>query len=128
MTDDLTERGMRIRREILGQAHVERALAAESELDRDFQHLITAYAWGAVWGRNGLELKTRHLLTLALLAALGREPELAKHQAATANTRVTQAEIREVFMQVAVYAGVPAANSAFRIAKQVFEEPPKKGE
>ncbi|RDI94676.1 4-carboxymuconolactone decarboxylase [Meiothermus sp. QL-1] len=120
--DDRFERGLQIRRAVLGEAHVARAQARATSLDADFQRFITEYAWGAVWGREGLERKTRHLLTLALLAALGHEHELALHLRATAHTGVSLEEVREVFLQVAVYAGVPAANRAFAIAKEVFEE------
>jgi 4-carboxymuconolactone decarboxylase len=121
VADELYERGLAVRRAVLGPAHVERALAAASELDRDFQEYITRSAWGEIWARPGLTRATRHLLTIAMLAALDRQEELGMHLAATANTGVTLAEVKEVLMQVAVYAGVPAANSAFRTAKRVFE-------
>jgi 4-carboxymuconolactone decarboxylase len=111
------DEGMRVRREVLGDAHVERSLANVTDLDRDFQRFITEYAWGGVWARPGLDRKTRHLITIAILAALGRE-ELALHLRATANTGVSTDELREVFMHVAVYAGVPAANHAFGVAKR----------
>ncbi|MBO1437406.1 4-carboxymuconolactone decarboxylase [Meiothermus sp. CFH 77666] len=120
--DDSFERGLEIRRAVLGADYVAQAQARTSPFDADFQRFITEYAWGQVWGREGLERKTRHLLTLALLAALGHEHELALHLRATAHTGVSQAEVCEVLMQVAVYAGVPAANRAFAIAKEVFEE------
>lgn len=120
--DDSFERGLEIRRAVLGADYVAQAQARTSPFDADFQRFITEYAWGQVWGREGLERKTRHLLTLALLAALGHEHELALHLRATAHTGVSKAEVCEVLMQVAVYAGVPAANRAFAIAKEVFEE------
>lgn len=116
------ETGMKIRRQVLGDAHVDRAEANKTDFDADFQHFITETAWGSVWSRPGLERKTRHLLTIAMLAALGKENELAMHIRATANTGVSADELKEVFHQVAVYAGVPAANSAFAIAKKVYAD------
>ena len=118
MTESRYEAGMRVRREVLGDAHVERALAGETPLDGDFQRYITESAWGAVWARPGLDRRTRSLLTIAMLAALGREHELALHLRATRNTGVDADEVAEALLQVAVYAGVPAANSAFAIAKR----------
>ena len=122
MSEQKFEQGMKIRREVLGDAHVDRAEANKTEFDADFQRFITETAWGAVWSRPGLDRHTRHLLTIGLLAALGREHELAMHLRATKNTGVTPDEVKEVLLQVAVYAGVPAANSAIAIAKQVFSE------
>ena len=113
---------MKVRRAVLGDAHVERAEADRTSFDADFQRFITETAWGSVWARPGLDHRTRHLVTLAMLAALGKEHELAMHIRATQNTGVTQEELKEVFMQVAVYAGVPAANTAFSIAKSVYAE------
>jgi 4-carboxymuconolactone decarboxylase len=122
MDDKTFEQGMKVRRAVLGDAHVDRAEANKTPFDTDFQRFITETAWGAVWSRPGLDLRTRHLLTLAMLAALGNEHELAMHVRATQNTGVTQEELKEVFMQVAIYAGVPAANTAFSIAKSVYAE------
>jgi 4-carboxymuconolactone decarboxylase len=122
MTDDTYHRGMQLRRAVLGDAHVDRAAAAQTAFDADFQAFITETAWGSVWARPGLDLRTRHLLTLALLAALGRENELALHLRSIANTGVTQDEVKELLLHVAVYAGVPVANSAFAVAKKVFAE------
>lgn len=119
---DRFERGMMTRRAVLGDAHVDRAEALMTELDRDFQRFITEYAWGELWQREGLDLKTRHLITIALMAALGKEHELAMHIRATANTGVTPEEVREAFHQVAVYAGLPAANAAFATAKRVYAQ------
>jgi len=119
---DKFEQGMKVRREVLGDAHVDRAEANKTDFDADFQQFITETAWGAVWSRPGLERKTRHLLTIGLLAALGKEAELAMHLRATPNTGVTPDEVKEVLLQVAVYAGVPTANSAFAIAKKVYAE------
>ena len=124
---DSFERGMKTRREVLGDAHVERAQAQTTPFDADFQRFITEYAWGELWTRGGLERRTRHLLTLAILAALGHEHELAMHVRATAHTGVSPEEVREVFHQVAVYAGVPAANRAFAVAKRVYAEMEREG-
>jgi 4-carboxymuconolactone decarboxylase len=122
MSDQKFEQGMKIRREVLGNRHVDRAEANKTPFDADFQRFITETAWGSVWSRPNLDRKTRHLLTIAMLAALGKENELAMHIRATENTGVTSEEIKEVFHQVAVYAGIPAANSAFAIAKKVYAE------
>ena len=122
MSENKFEQGMKVRRAVLGEAHVERAEANKTAFDEDFQQYITEAVWGSVWTRPGLDRKTRHLLTIAMLAALGREHELAVHLRAIQNTGVTQEEVKEVLLQVAVYAGVPAANSAIAIAKGVFEE------
>ena len=111
---------MRIRRTVLGDEHVDRAEADKTDFDADFQRFITEGAWGSVWARPGLDIRQRHLLTLALLAGLGKEEELAMHLKATQNTGVSLDEIKETFLQVAVYAGVPAANRAFAIAKRVL--------
>lgn len=122
MSDQKFEQGMKIRREVLGDRHVDRAEANKTPFDADFQRLITETAWGTVWARPNLDRKTRHLLTIAILAALGKETELAMHIRATENTGVTAEAVQEVLLQVAVYAGVPAANSGFTIAKQVYAE------
>ena len=114
--------GMRVRREVLGDAHVDRAQARQTSLDADFQRLITEMAWGTLWARPDLDRRTRSLITIAILAALGRADELALHIRATENTGVTASEIAETLMHVAIYAGVPAANHAIKIAKQVFEQ------
>jgi len=119
---DLFQKGMEMRRSVLGAEHVARAEANKTEFDGDYQRFITETAWGAIWTRPGLDRKTRHLVTIAMLAALGRQEELALHIRATRNTGVTPEEVREVLLQVAVYAGVPAANSAFATAKRVYSE------
>lgn len=116
------EAGMTVRREVLGDAHVDRAEARKTAFDADFQQLITEVAWGSVWARPGLDRKTRHLLTIAMLATLGKENELAMHIRATHNTGVSAEELKEVLLQVAVYAGVPAANTAFAVAKEILGE------
>jgi 4-carboxymuconolactone decarboxylase len=107
---------------VLGAEHVERAEADKTEFDADYQRYITENAWGTIWARPGLDKKTRHMLTIAMLAALGKNDELAMHIRATRNTGVTQEELREVLLHVSVYAGVPAANSAFAIAKRIYQE------
>jgi 4-carboxymuconolactone decarboxylase len=113
---------MKVRRKVLGDAHVDRASASATPFDADFQQFITETAWGDVWSRPGLDHRTRHLITLAVLAALGREAELELHVRATRNTGVTPDELKEVLLHVAVYAGVPAANSAFAAAKRVYAQ------
>jgi 4-carboxymuconolactone decarboxylase len=118
------ERGMRVRREVLGDEHVERALARQTDVDAGFQRFITEVAWGTLWARPTLDRRTRSLLTIALLAALGRHEELALHLRASRTIGVAQEEIAEALMHVAVYAGVPAANSAFALAKRVLEQAP----
>ncbi len=119
---DKFEQGMKIRRSVLGNAHVDRAEANKTPFDADFQQFITETAWGTVWSRPGLDRKTRHLLTIAMMAALGKEHELALHIRATQNTGVTPDEVKEVLLQVAIYAGVPAANTAMAIAKRIYQE------
>lgn len=120
--DDHFAQGMKIRRSVLGNAHVDRAEANKTDFDADFQRYITETAWGTVWARPGLTRKTRHMLTLAILAALGKEHELTLHMRATQNTGVMPDDVKEIFHQVAVYAGVPAANTAFNIAKAIYRE------
>ena len=114
----LFDQGMTIRRAVLGDNHVDSATARMSDFDKDFQSFIVEGAWGSVWSRPGLSRRERSMITLALLAALGHEDEFAMHVRATVNTGATPEDIKEALMHVAVYAGVPAANSAFRIAKQ----------
>lgn len=121
MTESRFDTGMRVRKEVLGSEHVERAQARATEFDADFQRFITETAWGSVWARPDLDRRTRSLVTVAILAALGRE-ELALHLRASQNIGVDPREIAEVLLHVAVYAGVPAANSAFATAKNVFEQ------
>ena len=122
MNEDKLNRGMAVRRAVLGSAHVDRAEANKTPFDADFQQFITETAWGNIWSRPGLDRKTRHLLTIAMMAALGKEHELAMHIRATSNTGVTPEEVKEVLLQVAIYAGIPAANTAMTIAKQVYAE------
>jgi 4-carboxymuconolactone decarboxylase len=113
---------MQVRREVLGDAHVDRAVANTTEFTAGFQDFITRYAWGELWARPGLSRPQRSMVTLALLAGLGRHEELAMHVRAAIRNGVTAAEISEVLLHVAVYAGVPAANSAFVIADKTIKE------
>jgi 4-carboxymuconolactone decarboxylase len=122
MTDDSYEAGMRIRREVLGDAHVDRAVEGTTEFTAPFQDFITRYAWGSVWTREELDRRTRSAVTLAVLTALGRENELAMHLRAARTNGLTRQEISEVLLHTAVYAGVPAANAAFAIAQRVLAE------
>jgi 3-oxoadipate enol-lactonase/4-carboxymuconolactone decarboxylase len=121
---DLATTGARVRAEVLGAEHVARATAAITALDRDFQAYITRAAWGSVWARPHFDRRTRSIVTVALLAGLGHEHELALHIRAMKHTGASQADLTELLLHVAVYAGVPAANTAFRVAKQVAEESP----
>jgi 3-oxoadipate enol-lactonase/4-carboxymuconolactone decarboxylase len=121
---ELAAAGLRVRTEVLGAAHVARATAAVTDLDRDFQAYITRAAWGGVWARPHFDRRTRSIITVGVLAALGREHELALHLRAMKNTGASAADISELMLHVAVYAGVPAANAALRVAKQVAEESP----
>ena len=122
MTESRYDMGLNARKEVLGSEYVERSLARATEFDADFQRFITETAWGSVWSRPGLDRRTRSLVTIAILAALDRE-ELALHlRAAIENVGVEPREISEMLLHVAVYAGVPAANSAFAIAKKILEQ------
>ena len=116
------EAGMATRRSVLGDAHVNRASAAMTAFDEPFQTFITEGAWGSVWSRPNLTKRERSIVTLALLAALGHDEEVAMHTRATANTGATPEDIREALLHVAVYAGVPAANQAFKIVKKTYAE------
>ena len=114
--------GLTVRRSVLGDPHVDRSEDAVTDFDRPFQELITEAAWGTVWARPGFSKRERSIVTLALLAALGHDEEVAMHVRATANTGASRDDICEAFLHVAIYAGVPAANRAFRIAKEVFSD------
>ena len=116
--DDRYDTGMKTRREVLGDEHVDRSLARRTPFDAVFQRYITEAAWGSVWSRPDLDRRTRSLITVSILAALGRTEELALHLRATRNTGVEPREIAEALMHVAVYAGIPAANTAFAIARR----------
>jgi 3-oxoadipate enol-lactonase/4-carboxymuconolactone decarboxylase len=113
---------MRVRREVLGDEHVDAAVARTTDFTRDFQDLITRYAWGEIWARPGLDRKTRSCMTLIALVALGRDDELAMHVRAALRNGLTPDEIKEVLLHSAIYCGVPAANSAFAIAQKVLDE------
>jgi 4-carboxymuconolactone decarboxylase len=116
------DKGLAIRRAVLGSEYVDKSIAAADDFTRPLQEIVTQYCWGEVWGRPNLERKTRSLLNLAMLSALNRPHEVKLHVRGALNNGVTQDEIREVFLQVAIYCGVPAAMDSFRIAKEVFKE------
>jgi len=115
------DKGMAVRRAVLGDAHVDRSVANRNEFNGEFQELITRYAWGEIWTRPGLPRHTRSLLTIMAMVALNREAELKLHLRAAANNGVTRDEIKEVLLQAAIYCGVPAANSAFHMAQEIFD-------
>jgi 4-carboxymuconolactone decarboxylase len=119
---DRYEAGMKVRRAVLGDAHVDRSLSSRNAFNEEFQDLITRYAWGEVWTRPGLPRHTRSLVTLALMIALNRGDEFRMHVRAAANNGVTRDEIKEVLLQCAIYCGVPAANAAFHLAQDAFAE------
>lgn len=120
MDQDLYERGLNNRKEVLGAAHVERSFATADAFSKPYQDLVTEYCWGAIWDRPGLPRKTRSLLNLAMLTALNREEEFKLHVRAAFRNGVTKDEIGEVLLQTMIYCGVPAANSAFKQAREVF--------
>jgi 4-carboxymuconolactone decarboxylase len=115
-------KGMEVRRAVLGSTHVDRAQGNLNEFNSEFQNLITRYAWGEIWTRPGLPRHTRSLLTIAMMVALNREEELKLHLRAASNNGVSRDEIKEVLLQAAIYCGVPAANSAFHMAQEVFRQ------
>jgi 4-carboxymuconolactone decarboxylase len=114
--------GMKVRRAVLGDSHVDKAQATKDSFSEPFQDLITRYAWGEIWSRPGLSRHTRSLLTLSMMIALNRGDEFRMHVRAALNNKVTREEIQEVLLQSAIYCGVPAANAAFHIAQEVFAE------
>jgi 4-carboxymuconolactone decarboxylase len=122
VSDSAYERGMRVRREVLGDEHVDAAIERTTEFTADFQELITRYAWGEIWTRPGLDRRTRSAITMTALIALGRFEELAMHVRAARRSGLSDDEIKEVLLQSAVYCGVPAANSAFAVASRVLAE------
>jgi 4-carboxymuconolactone decarboxylase len=122
LTDEAYERGMRVRREVLGDAHVDEAVARTTAFTADFQDLITRYAWGEIWSRNGLDRRMRSAITLTALIALGRMDELPMHVRAAQRNGLSEDEIKEVLLHSAVYCGVPAANTAFAVTAQVLAE------
>ena len=121
-TTELFDRGLKVRREVLGTEYVDAALEGASPFTGDFQTFVTECAWGSVWARPGLDRKTRSMLTIAMLAALGQHEELKLHLRATQRTGVSREEVKEILLQAAVYAGVPAANSAFHHAEVVWRQ------
>ena len=121
-TLSLYEKGMKTRRAVLGNAHVDRAEANKSDYDKDFQTYITNSAWGAIWSRPHLTKRERSMITIAVLATLGHEEEVAMHIRATKNTGATMKDIKEVLLHIGVYAGVPVSNNAYKIAKKVYAE------
>jgi 4-carboxymuconolactone decarboxylase len=123
MTDPLYEQGMEVRRAVLGDEHVDAAIARTTPFTEDYQRFITRYAWGEIWTRPGLDRRTRSCITLTALVALNRMDELAMHVRAALRNGLTREEIGEVLLQTAVYCGVPAANSAFAVAQRVLDEP-----
>jgi 4-carboxymuconolactone decarboxylase len=122
VTDDAHERGMKVRREVLGDAHVDDALARTTDFTADFQDLITRYAWGEIWTRPGLDRRTRCIIALTALVAAGRVDELPMHVRAALRLGLSEDEIKEVLLQTAVYCGVPAGNTAFAVAARVLDE------
>ncbi len=122
MSDPTYDRGMEVRRAVLGDAHVDRAIGRTNDFTADFQNLITRYAWGEIWSRPGLDRRMRSAITLTALVALNKPEELAMHLRAALRNGLTPDEINEILLQSAIYCGVPAANSAFAIAQEVLEE------
>src|SRR5215813_4520181 len=116
------QQGMKVRREVLGDVHVDQALKNRSDFNEAFQNLITRYAWGEIWSRPGLPRETRSMITLAMMVALNRTDELKMHLRAAMSLGLTKDQIQEVLLQTAIYCGVPAANSAFHVAEEVFAE------
>ena len=127
MADEMFERGLAVRKEVLGAEHVERSLAGADDFSRPYQEAVTDYCWGAIWNRPGLDRRTRSLLNLAMLTALNREDEFRLHVRAAFRNGVTKDEIREVLLQAMIYCGVPAANSAFKQAREVFAAMEREG-
>lgn len=122
MTDDLFERGLKIRKEVLGAEHVEKSLASADEFTQPMQDLVTRYCWGEVWNRPGLDKQQRSMINLAMISALNRPHELRLHVRGALNNGLSRETIREILLQVAIYCGVPAAIDSFRTAREVFEE------
>jgi alkylhydroperoxidase/carboxymuconolactone decarboxylase family protein YurZ len=123
MSDDLLQLGKEIRAEVIGRERSEGALAAATEFDRPFQELALKYCWGEIWGRPGLDRRTRSIVNLSMLSAMGKPNELKIHVRGALTNGVTKAEVQEVFLQLCIYAGVPTAGEAFKVAKEVFAEP-----
>jgi 4-carboxymuconolactone decarboxylase len=122
MTDELFERGLKTRKEVLGNEYVEKSLAAADEFTQPLQELVTRYCWGDVWNRPGLDKQQRSMINLAMITALNRPHELKLHVRGALNNGLSRETIREILLQTAVYCGVPACIDAFRVAREVFEE------
>ena len=122
MNKELFEKGLKIRRGVLGAKHVDKSMAAADDFSRPLQELVTEYCWGEIWSRPGLDRRTRSMINLAMLTALNRPHEVKLHVRAALNNGLSKAEIREVFLQAMIYCGVPAAVDSFRIAQEVFKE------
>ncbi len=122
MDKEMFEKGLSIRRAVLGADFVDKAIASADDFNRPLQELVTQYCWGEVWGRPGLDRKTRSIMNLAMLSALNRPHEVKMHIKGALNNGLTKDDIKEVFLQVAIYCGVPAAVDSFRVAKEVFQE------
>ena len=122
MEKDMYEKGLKIRREVLGAEYVDKAISTADDFNRPLQELVTTYCWGEIWGRPGLDRKTRSMLNLAMISALNRPHEIKAHVKGAINNGLTKNDIQEVFLQVAIYVGVPAAVDSFRLAREVFQE------
>ena len=122
MKKEVFEKGLKIRREVLGAEHVDKSMAAADDFSRPFQELMTEYCWGEVWGRPGLDRRTRSIINLAMLTALNRPNEVKLHVRGALHNGLSKADIMEVFLQTMIYCGVPAAVESFRIAREVFKE------
>jgi 4-carboxymuconolactone decarboxylase len=122
MSQEVYDTGLSIRKQVVGEQYVNASLASADDFNADFQSLVTEYCWGAVWGREGLDLKTRSMLNIAMISALNRPHELKLHVQGAIRNGVTSEEIREILMQVAIYAGVPAGVDGFRIAREAMNE------
>jgi len=119
---EMYEKGLKIRREVLGAEFVDNAIASADDFNRPLQEIVTQYCWGEIWGRPGLDRRTRSIINLAMISALNRQHEVKMHVKGALNNGLTKEEIREVFLQVAIYCGVPAGVDSFRTAKEVFAE------
>ena len=122
MEKEMFEKGLKIRREVLGAEYVDKAISTADDFNRPLQELVTTYCWGEIWGRPGLDRKTRSMLNLAMISALNRPHEIKAHVKGAINNGLTKNDIQEVFLQVAIYVGVPAAVDSFRLAREVFAE------
>ena len=122
MEKEMYEKGLKIRREVLGAEYVDKAISTADDFNRPLQELVTTYCWGEIWGRPGLDRKTRSMLNLAMISALNRPHEIKAHVKGAINNGLTKNDIQEVFLQVAIYVGVPAAVDSFRLAREVFQE------